>query len=149
MSALINDMLGISIPALIGWLFSSFFAAFLLGMACETVHLPRRARPYVVTVLVLAACLALDSPWLLLPLIALLAAGVAWMVSRMTFEHSIIIGNDLRFVDYSRVKGGPVERFRGEVAAIREAVAIEAPADAVELNRTSPQRGVIGVSARW
>ncbi|MBL0163493.1 MAG: hypothetical protein IPP82_07565 [Xanthomonadales bacterium] len=149
MSELINELFATGIASVITWLFVSFFAALLLGMACETLHVPKRVRPYVVAVMVVAACGALDSPWLLLPLIALLAAGVAWMVSRTPLEHTITIGNRTRSVDYSKVKGGIVQRFRGEAAAIREAMAEEAPAETVELKRTTPQRGVIGVSARW
>ena len=149
MSNLINDLLATSFPDLITGLFFSFFAALLLGMACETLHVPKRARPFVVALLVVAAGWALDSPWLLLPLIALLAAGVAWMVSRTPLQHTITIGNRERVVDHSRVKGGLVQRFRGEAAAIRAAMADEAPAETVEFKRTTPQRGVIGVSARW
>ena len=136
-------------PALIGWLFFSAFAAFLLGMACEPLGIPKRFRPPVVAIITMIACVLLEMAWLLLPLIALVSALIARLLSTITFEHSVRVGNRVRVVDYSHVKGNLGERLRGEVAALRKAIATEAPAETAEARTAIPGRGVIGVSARW
>jgi hypothetical protein len=149
MSGLVQQLLDVTLQAWIGWLFFSFFAAFLLGMACETLRVPKRIRPLLVATLVLFACVCLDMPWLMLPLIGLLSALIAKWVSTITFEQGVKIGGRYRDVDYSQVKGNPIERVRGEFAALRKAVTNDGPAEKVEIKATNPVCGVIRVSARW
>ncbi len=152
----IQSVLGTSPSALAAWLFFSIFAAFLLGMTCETLRIPKRLRPVVVAPTVLAACWALDSPWQLLPIIALLAAGTAWMLARMTVKHYVkVLGRD-HAVNYSQVKGGIRERLHGEAAALRKALVqndspsvADAPQVSAEPASTRAPHAVRVGSARW
>ena len=140
---MIADLLATSVPAVVTWFFVSFFAAFLLSMACEPLRIPTRARVFFVLALVLIACRYLEAPWLLLPPIALVATGAYALIAASMAQDEASGNED------SRSRGGLAERLRDEVAALRSSVATDAPTAAVELKRTTPQRGVISVSARW
>ncbi len=143
MSEMIADLLATSVPAVITWFFVSFFVAFLLSMACEPLRIPKRARLFFVLALVLIACRYLEAPWLLLPPIAMIAAGAYALIAASMAQDSVADADD------SRSRGGLTERLRGEVAALRKTVANGTPTNTVELKRTTPQHGVISVSARW
>lgn len=143
MNEMIADLLATSVPAVVTWFFVSFFAAFLLSMACDPLRIPTRARLFFVLSLVLIACRYLEAPWLLLPPIALVAAGAYALIAASMAQDSASGDED------SRSQGGLAERLRGEVAALRETVADDGPTAKVKLKRTTPQHGVICVSARW
>jgi hypothetical protein len=152
---MIDQLTSMGPKILLVWVFASLFAATLLAMACTTLRVPGALRPFVVATIVAVACWYLEAPLLLIPVIALFTAIVARVVGGIVFRQGVtIVGPDWHSVDYSAVKGGPVERLRGEVAAIRKAL----PGDRRPIVQarviTAPdsgpaRRGIIVVTSRW
>jgi hypothetical protein len=120
---MIDQLTSMGPKILLVWVFASLFAAILLAMACTTLRVPAALRPFVVAILVAVACWYLDAPMLLIAVIAFFTFIVARIVGAIVLRQGVtIFGPDWHTVDYSAVKGGPVERLRGEAAAIRKAL---------------------------